>query len=191
MLETLHVRSAICVRLRSGRWARGSTLSLRRWSDKRMRLTLVLCARRLRSAWLARHGIAVGAIDAQAVARFANSRRRWPHPVRPGGRQDQLVGGVGLFAAFLWEHGGAVRHPCVAPATAVDHWVDAFTTHLTQVRGASRGTRQIYRAVRPGPAASVLASGGTRTGPRLRPRASLTSCARGPPRWGDPSVGCQ
>ena len=148
MLETLHVRSAICVRLRSG--------PLGSWIDPfvaalaRQGYTAGVQRRHVRAAdafstWVARHQVTVGAIDAQTVARFASSRRRWPHPSRPRGRQDELVGGVRLFAVFLWKQGVAVRQSCVAPVTAIDQWVDAFTTHLTQVRGASGGTRQIYR----------------------------------------------
>jgi hypothetical protein len=144
MLETLRVRPAICVRLRSG--------PLGTWIDpfvaalERQGYTAGVQRRYVRAAdafstWVARHQVTVGAIDAQTVARFASGRRRWPPPPDRGGRQDELGGGVRLFAAFLWEQGVAVQQLCVAPVTAIDQWVDAFTTHLTQVRGASGGTR--------------------------------------------------
>ena len=83
MLESLHVRPHICVRLRSG--------PLRSWIDPFVdaleqrgytsggRRRYVHAADAF-STWLIRHRLAVSAIDHSVVARFASSQKRWHRP---------------------------------------------------------------------------------------------------------------
>ncbi|HKE86480.1 MAG TPA: tyrosine-type recombinase/integrase [Vicinamibacterales bacterium] len=147
MLESLHVRPDICVRLRSGplgSWVdpfvdalaqAGYTAGMRR---------RYVHAAGVFSTWLSRHRIAVADVDEHVVARFVSGRSRWHPPSRPRGRLNELVTGVRGFATFLWAQGVANRQSRVARETDIDRWIGAFITHLTRVRGAASGTRRIY-----------------------------------------------
>jgi hypothetical protein len=97
MLESLHVRPHICVRLRSG--------PLRSWIDPFVDVLeqrgytsgggrRYVHAADAFSAWLIRHRLAVNAIDHSVVARFANSQKRWHRPSSAHGRVNQIVTGV-------------------------------------------------------------------------------------------------
>jgi integrase/recombinase XerD len=148
MLESLHVRPHICLRLRSG--------PLRSWIDPFVdaleqrgytsggRRRYVHAADAF-STWLIRHRLAASAIDHSVVARFASSQKRWHRPSWPHGRVNQIVTGVRMLAAFLWDHGVAVRQAHPVPETDLDRWVTQFDAYLAQVRGVSCGTRRIYR----------------------------------------------
>jgi site-specific recombinase XerD len=147
MIESLHVRPAICKRIRSGPLAawvdpfivalaqRGHTASVQR--------------RHLRAAalfgdWMTRHQITVAMVDEVVVARFCRAHRRWQCGSRPGGRVNGVVTGVRALAAYLWEEGVSVRRTHSTPGTDLDQWVTRFDKHLTSTRGVAPGTRRIY-----------------------------------------------
>lgn len=146
MLESLHVRPAICTQIRSGplgAWAdpfiaaladRGHASSVQR---RHLRAAAVF------GAWMTRHQITVAMIDEAVVARFAREQCRWQASSRPGGRVNGVVTGVRSLTAYLWEQ-GAGREAHSTPDTDLDLWVRRFEEHLTRVRGVAPGTRRIY-----------------------------------------------
>ena len=129
MLESLHVRPAICKQIRSGplgTWVepfiaalaqRGHAPSVRR---RHLRAAAVF------GAWMRRHHLSVTTIDEAVVARFSREQRRWQSTSRPGGRINGLVTGVGARAAAVWGEGVAGRPAHMTPATERDRGVPSF-----------------------------------------------------------------
>lgn len=146
MIDALHVRPAICLRVRSGPlgiWVdpfidslahRGHARSVQR---RHLRAVVVF------GAWMTRHRITVAMVDDAIIARFCHEQRRWRSTSRPTGRVNGLTTGVRALAAYLWEQGASVRH-APTPDTEIDRWVTRFDVHLTRVRGVAPGTRRMY-----------------------------------------------
>jgi site-specific recombinase XerD len=147
MLESLHVRPAICKQIRSGplgSWVDPFIVALAQRGHAPSVQRRHLRAAAVFGAWMKRHRISIGMIDEALVAVYCREHRRWQSASRPGGRVNGVVTGVRLLAAYLWEQGVAARQAHVTPETDLDRWVTRFDEHLARVHGASAGTRRIY-----------------------------------------------
>lgn len=147
MLESLHVRPAICKQVRSGplgAWVDPfiEVLAHRGHAASEQRRHVRAAA--LFGAWMTRHHITVAMVDEAVVARFCRGHRRWQPASRPGGRVNGVVTNVRAFATHLWELGVSVRYAHSAPETELDWWLTKFDQHLSSVRGVAPGTRRIY-----------------------------------------------
>jgi site-specific recombinase XerD len=147
MLESLHVRPAICKQIRSsplGAWVDPfiASLALRGHAPSVQRRHLRAAA--VFGAWMKRHRIAVAMVDEAVVTRFCHEHRRWQSASRPSGRVNGVVTGVRSLAVYLWEQGAAIRQAHSTHETDLDRWVTTFDNHLTRVRGVAPGTRRIY-----------------------------------------------
>ena len=118
MLESLRVRSAICVQLRSGplgSWVDPFVVALQEAGYTPSVVRRHVRGAAVFGAWLARQGMAVDEVNEPVVSRFAGAYRRWRSPSRAHGRPNEIVTSVHLFAAFVWTHGAPFDRPARGP----------------------------------------------------------------------------
>jgi hypothetical protein len=142
MLEHTFVRTGVIARLRRsplGPYLDSLDTALHRDGYAPSSIQRFLCAAEQFAHWVHRQGYTISEMDADLVHRYLSTLPRYR-----SGNLPKAAQGLKYLVRFLHQHGIACPRRPRPPTPPLEQWLSVYDTHLTQVAGLARSTRQTY-----------------------------------------------